>query len=98
MKSPQRLLQEYLVRTTPKGAVIKKYAHAITLAAFSLTVLSVWAIFLRWQGIREDEPDWVWAAETLWKIHLGIVALACILWVIERPKKTDFLPVDPIDD
>jgi len=98
MKSPQRLLNEYLAKTTPKAAVIKKYAHAVTLAACGLIVPSIWALFLRQQGIREAEPEWVWGAETLWKIHLGIAVLACVLWIIERPKKVSYLPVEPSDD
>lgn len=98
MKFPQRALHDYLVRTTPKEGVIKKYAHAVTLAACGLIIPSVCAIFIRRQGLQENEPEWVWGAETLWKAHLGIVLAAGLLWVFERPKRTAYLPVDAIED
>lgn len=98
MKSPQRALHDYLARNTPKEGVIKKYAHALTLAACGLIVPSIWAIFIRQQGIRENEPEWVWAAETLWKAHFGLVLAAGLLWLVERPKRTIYLPVEPTED
>jgi hypothetical protein len=98
MKFSRHLLNDYLAKTTPKEAVIKKYAHAVTLAACGLVIPSIWAIFLRHQGIKENEPELVWGSETLWKIHSGIIICACVLWIIERPQKTKYLPVDPVDD
>lgn len=97
MKDPGRLLHTYLAKTTPKSGVIKKYAHAFTLAACGLVIPSIWAIFLRRQGLEENEPEWVWGAETLWKIHLGLTLIAGVLWLVERPKETEYLPVEPLD-
>lgn len=95
MKTPQQALHDYLVRTTPKEGVIKKYAHAVTLAACGLIIPSIWTFFIRRQGMQENEPEWVWATETLWKAHAGVIVLAGVLWIFERPKKTRYLPVEP---
>ena len=95
MTNPRRALHDYLARTTPKEGVIKKYAHAVTVAACGLIVPSIWAFFLRRQGLHEDEREWVWGAETLWKAHSGIIVLTCILWLFERPKRIEYLPVEP---
>lgn len=88
-----KALQNYLRRTTPERATIPWKAHAATVAACALIVPSVVAVFIRRAGIREDEPYWVWASETLWGLHAVVVAIAVLLWLFEKPRSTEFLPV-----
>ena len=95
---PSNYLNDLLRRTTPEQAVIKKKAHAATLAAAALIVPSLCAIYFRSAGVRENEPEWVWAALTIWKIHAAVVVAAGLLWVFEKPKLTKYLPVEPIDE
>lgn len=82
---------------TPEQAVIKKKAHAATVAAIALVVPSLCAIYFRSAGLKENEPEWVWAALTTWKIHAAVIAVALLFWIFEKPKLTKFLPVDPLD-
>lgn len=98
MKSPSRQLNEYLVKNTPTQAVIKKKAHAATIAACALIVPSLCAIYYRQAGIKEDEPYWVWASIMMWKIHAGVIAITIALWIFEKPRLTNYVPVEPIDD
>ena len=78
--------------------MIKRKAHAATLASCALIVPSLCAIYYRHAGIKESEPYWVWAAVTMWKIHAGVVALTIVLWIFEKPRLTKYVPVEPLDD
>ena len=98
MKSPERYLNEYMRRTTPAQGHIKKWAHAATIASSALIVPSLCAIYYRQAGMKENEPYWVWASITMWKIHAGVVAVTIMLWLFEKPKVTRYLPVESLDD
>lgn len=98
MKSLQRRFNAYLRQTTPAQAHIKLWAHAATLMTAGLIVPSLCGIYFRDAGLRENEPYWVWASITVWKIHAGVVAVALVLWLFERPRVVKYLPVEPIDD
>ncbi len=93
MKHPSRYLNDYLRRSTPKQAVIKKWAHAATLAFAALIVPSLCAIYFRAAGLKENEADLVWASVTMWKIHGAVAVVALLLWVFEKPRLTKYEPV-----
>ena len=95
---PSRYLNNYLRRTTPEQAIIKRKAHAATIAACALIVPSLCAIYFRHVGIKENEPYWVWASTTMWKIHAAVVAVAIFFWLTEKPRLTKYLPVESLDD
>ncbi|MES2694332.1 MAG: hypothetical protein V4773_12725 [Verrucomicrobiota bacterium] len=91
-------LHQYLRRTTPKTAVIRKKAHAATLAAAALIVPSACGIYFRHAGLRENEPDWVWAASVVWIVHAAVALIALLFWLTEKPRPAIYLPVDDPDD
>jgi len=96
---PSRHLWNLLRRTTPPGAVIKKKAHAATLAFAALLVPSVCAVYFYRAGLKEGEQAWVWAAMTMWKVHVVVATIAILLWIIERPSPTKYIAVpDPDED
>jgi hypothetical protein len=97
MKFPSRYLNEYLRKTTPTHAHIKKWAHAATVAFAALIVPSLCAIYFRSAGIREEEPYWISASMIVWKIQGAVAAAAIILWIFEKPRRTKYEPVEPID-
>jgi hypothetical protein len=97
MKHPSRYLNDYLRKTTPKQAVIKKWAHAATLAFAALIVPSLCAIYFRAAGLKENEAHWVWASVTMWKIHGAVAIVAVLLWIFEKPRLTKYEPVPSYD-
>ncbi len=98
MQPQSRQLHEYLPKTTPTQAVIKKKAHAATIAACALIVPSLCAIYYWQVGIKEDEPYLAWASTTMWKLHAGVIAITIALWIFEKPHLTTFMPAEPLDD
>lgn len=98
MKQPSSYLNDYLRRTTPAQAKIKKWAHAATLAFAALVVPSICAIFFRAAGIRENEEYWVWVSFAIWKAHGAVAVVALILWIFEKPRLTKYEPVPSDED
>lgn len=84
--------RDYQRRTTPPGGEIKRKAHTATLAACALIIPSGCAVYYRSAGLKENEPYWVQAAETLWAVHAAVTVLALLLWIFETPRKTRYLP------
>lgn len=88
--------RDLLRRTTPARGVIKWRAHAATLAAAALMVPSLCAIYFWQAGLKENEEYWVWAARMVWTVHAGVVGLALIFWVFEKPRATEYMRDDAV--
>jgi len=91
------LRRKFQPEPTPQAAVIRWKAHAATLACAALIIPSLCAIYFRQAGLKEEEPYWVWAASTVWKIHIGVALLAVFFWLTEKPRLTKYQP-DHLDD
>lgn len=86
--------RDLMRRTTPAHGVIKRKAHAATVAAAALIVPSLCAIYFWRAGMKEDEAYWVWASTMVWRIHAVVAAIALLLWVFEKPKLTTYMRDD----
>lgn len=87
-------------KPVPKHAVIKRCAHALTVLSVAWIGLSVMAGVAFHLGHVDGIPEWISFARVVWSIHIGLVIATIVVWIFERPTKTNFvgLPSDDEDD
>ena len=75
----------------PERAVIKKWAHAFTVAAVAWIGVSVAAVVAYSMGKADGDDTWVAAAFWAWRFHGIITGIAVLCWVVERPTEVRYL-------